>query len=58
MPFHKWNDAEIYGVINLNLVRTGREFSDRDILLLKELVNMASIALAPFKDAPEGSVSL
>jgi putative methionine-R-sulfoxide reductase with GAF domain len=49
MPFPKANQADLYGVINLNIVRKGIDFSEKDIALVKELVNMASIALAPIK---------
>lgn len=51
VPFQKKNAAEVYGVINLNMVRKEKEFSERDISLVKELVNMASIALFPVKEA-------
>jgi len=50
VPFPKKNEAEVYGVINLNIIRKEREFSERDISLVKEMVNMASIALTPLKE--------
>lgn len=51
MPFNKGNSHDVYGVINLNVVRKEKEFSDRDIALVKELVRMASIALIPIKQS-------
>ena len=47
MPFNKGNTADVYGVINLNIMRKNVDFSEKDIALVKELVNMASIALLP-----------
>lgn len=49
VPFNKENTDDVYGVINLNILRKNIEFSKRDIALVKELVNMASIALVPLK---------
>lgn len=49
VPFHKRNAAGVYGVINLNIIRKKREFSENDIALVRELVNMASVALFPLK---------
>jgi ligand-binding sensor protein len=50
VPFNKANNpAEVYGVINLNVMRKGREFSDKDIAIVKELVNFASLALIPVR---------
>ncbi|MFH1868707.1 MAG: PocR ligand-binding domain-containing protein [Candidatus Omnitrophota bacterium] len=49
VPFSKAYDDDVYGVINLNIVRKEAEFSERDIFLVKELVRMASIALTPLK---------
>lgn len=49
MPFHKANDHDVYGVINLNLIRKFREFSENDIAFVRELTNLASIALIPVK---------
>jgi len=49
IPFSKLtaeNAKELYGVINLNVVRKEKDFSERDITLVKELTNLASIALA------------
>jgi len=45
VPFNKANSSEVYGVLSLNIMRKDREFSDKDIALTKELVNLASIAL-------------
>ncbi|MBF0217253.1 MAG: GAF domain-containing protein [Candidatus Omnitrophica bacterium] len=45
MPFNKADSREVYGVLNLNIMRKNREFSRKDISLAKELVNLASIAL-------------
>ena len=49
MPFNKWNNSNVYGVININVVRKKKIFSDKDISLVKELVNLAGIALIPVK---------
>ncbi|OGW76156.1 MAG: hypothetical protein A2Z72_02285 [Omnitrophica bacterium RBG_13_46_9] len=49
VPFSKANDHDVYGVINLNVLRKNRDFSDKDITLAKELINLASIALVPVK---------
>ncbi|MFH0731615.1 MAG: PocR ligand-binding domain-containing protein [Candidatus Omnitrophota bacterium] len=49
VPFSKPNSESAYGVINLNIMRKNINFSDRDIALVKELVNLASIALTPLK---------
>lgn len=37
---------DLYGVINLNVVRKEKDFSEKDIALVRELTNLASIALA------------
>lgn len=50
VPFQKKNESDVYGVINLNIIRKEREFSEKDISLVKEMVNMASIALTPLKE--------
>ncbi len=47
VPFNKGSSHDIYGVINLNIVRKDREFSEWDVALAKELINMTSIALSP-----------
>ena len=47
VPFNKANAPEVYGVINLNVVRKRKQFSDRDIALVKELTNLAGTALFP-----------
>lgn len=47
VPFMKGNTHEVYGVINLNIVRKESDFSSKDISVVKELVNLASIALTP-----------
>ena len=49
VPFNKGNTHDVYGVINLNIVRKTVDFSEKDIALVKELVNMASAALLPFQ---------
>lgn len=51
MPFSKANDHDVYGVLNLNMIRKGRDFAERDIALVKELVHMAGIALIPIRQA-------
>ncbi|MEA3489169.1 MAG: GAF domain-containing protein [Candidatus Omnitrophota bacterium] len=45
VPFNKANSDDVYGVLSLNILRKDKKFSDRDIVLTKELVNLASIAL-------------
>lgn len=47
VPFNKSNDHDVYGVINLNIMRKDIDFSDKDIKLVKELVNLAGVALTP-----------
>lgn len=47
MPFNKGNTHDVYGVINLNIVRKNKDFSAKDISIVKELVDMASLALIP-----------
>lgn len=47
VPFNKGSDHDVYGVINLNITRKNIAFSEKDVNLIKELVNMASIALIP-----------
>jgi len=49
VPFAKGSDPDVYGIINLNIIRKERKFSKQDIELLKEVVNLASIALLPVK---------
>ncbi len=49
VPFNKADKQDVYGVINLNVVRKNREFSEKDTTLVKELINLASIALIPVK---------
>lgn len=49
VPFNKGNTQDVYGVINLNIVRRNAAFSGKDIALVKELVNLTSIALIPLK---------
>ncbi|MBN1871342.1 MAG: PocR ligand-binding domain-containing protein [Candidatus Omnitrophica bacterium] len=49
IPFSKLNSEnakDLYGVINLNMIRREKDFSEKDITLVKELTNLASIALA------------
>lgn len=47
LPFNKGDSHDVYGVINLNITRKNTAFSERDISVVKELVNMASVALIP-----------
>lgn len=47
VPFNKGSESDVYGVINLNMVRKSQDFSEKDIAVVKELVNMASVALIP-----------
>lgn len=47
VPFNKGNMHDVYGVININIVRKNIDFSEKDIALVKELVNMAGTALIP-----------
>jgi ligand-binding sensor protein len=49
VPFNKGDNHDVYGVINLNIMRRNTAFSDKDISLVKELVNLTSIALIPLK---------
>ncbi|MFH1594738.1 MAG: PocR ligand-binding domain-containing protein [Candidatus Omnitrophota bacterium] len=49
VPFNKADNHDVYGVLNLNVVRRKKDFSDRDIDIVKELTNLASIALIPIK---------
>lgn len=49
VPFTKNNSKEVYGVINLNIIRKNTDFSDRDIAVVQELVNLAGTALIPFQ---------
>ncbi|MDD5680905.1 MAG: PocR ligand-binding domain-containing protein [Candidatus Omnitrophica bacterium] len=46
IPFEKGNTHEVYGVINLNMVRKDRDFSEKDIAIARELISMASAALS------------
>ena len=49
VPINKNNSPDVYGVINLNMVRKSVDFTEKDIAIVKELVNMASIALMPLQ---------
>ena len=52
IPFNKGDShtpGDVYGVINLNIVRREADFSEKDISIVKELVNLASIALIPIR---------
>ncbi len=49
VPFNKADEDKVYGVINLNIVRKNKEFSGKDISLIKELINLTSLALVPVK---------
>lgn len=52
VPFPKGKANEVYGVINLNMVRKNINFSQKDIAFVQELLNLASIALIPFEQQP------
>jgi ligand-binding sensor protein len=52
IPFNKGDSNGVYGVINLNVTRKTVDFSEKDIALVKELVNLTSIALIPFQEQP------
>lgn len=47
LPFNKGDSHDVYGVINLNITRKNVAFSERDVSVVKELVNMTSVALIP-----------
>lgn len=47
LPFNKGDSHDVYGVLNLNITRRNTAFSERDISIVKELVDMTSIALIP-----------
>ncbi|MFA5143002.1 MAG: PocR ligand-binding domain-containing protein [Candidatus Omnitrophota bacterium] len=47
IPFSKANTHEVYGVINLNVVRNKTDFTEKDIDIVKELVRLTGIALLP-----------
>ncbi|MBL7071925.1 MAG: PocR ligand-binding domain-containing protein [Candidatus Omnitrophica bacterium] len=47
----KENAKDLYGVINLNIARKERDFSEKDTALVQELTNLASIALAGIQHA-------
>lgn len=49
IPFTKGDSDEVYGVVNLNVIRKEKEFSDKDILFVRELISLAGIALIPVK---------
>ena len=49
IPFNKGKAPDVYGVINLNIVRKDRDFSAHDIAVVKELVNIASVCLVSLK---------
>lgn len=49
VPFNKLNDHDVYGVLNLNIIRKEKAFTENDIKFIKELTNLASIALTPVK---------
>ncbi len=53
MPFNKGATHDVYGVLNLNVMRKRVEFSEKDIALVKELVKLASIALIPLSQAKD-----
>ncbi|MBU4377402.1 MAG: PocR ligand-binding domain-containing protein [Candidatus Omnitrophica bacterium] len=48
VPFEKGGkNHQVYGVINLNILRKNRDFSERDIAMVRELIKLASVALTP-----------
>ena len=49
IPFPKGKSHDVYGVINLNMVRKNINFSKTDIAFVQELLNLASTALAAFQ---------
>jgi ligand-binding sensor protein len=49
VPFNKVDTHDVYGVINLNVLRKRKEFSKKDIAFVKELIKLAGIALIPVK---------
>lgn len=49
VPFNKGGSHDLYGVININMLRKNIDFSERDVALVKELVSLASVALIPFQ---------
>jgi ligand-binding sensor protein len=49
VPFSKINHHDVYGVINLNMMRKRKQFSTKDIAFAKELTSLASVALLPAK---------
>jgi len=50
VPFPKGKSREVYGVINLNMVRKNTQFSKKDIAFVQEMLNLASTALIPFQE--------
>ena len=46
VPFATSDETDVYGVINLNILRTNADFSEKDISLVKELINLTKTALA------------
>ncbi|MFC1631405.1 PocR ligand-binding domain-containing protein [Candidatus Omnitrophota bacterium] len=49
VPFPKGKGHNVYGVINLNMLRKNINFSQKDIAFVQELLNLASTALIPFQ---------
>ncbi|MDD5136118.1 MAG: PocR ligand-binding domain-containing protein [Candidatus Omnitrophica bacterium] len=47
IPFSKADTQDIYGVININVVRNKTDFTEKDIDIVKELVRLTGIALLP-----------
>ncbi|MFH1753913.1 MAG: PocR ligand-binding domain-containing protein [Candidatus Omnitrophota bacterium] len=50
VPFNRADKQDVYGVINLNVMRKDKEFTDKDATIVKELINLASIALLPVRE--------
>lgn len=55
VPFPKGKTDQVYGVINLNMLRKNINFSQKDIAFVQELLNLASTALIPFEQQPPAS---
>jgi len=52
----KENVKDLYGVINLNVARKERDFSEKDTAIVQELTNLASIALAGIQHADDTTI--
>ncbi|MBN3038899.1 MAG: GAF domain-containing protein, partial [Candidatus Omnitrophica bacterium] len=57
-PFNKESSSDVYGVVNLNMVRKDKNFSEKDIAFVQEMINLVSIALIPIqKPATKRSIN-